>query len=108
MFTEERVVAAPGVDTDALGRMRRGPLQAALDLEPEAEHVPLQRPMLADGFVRKAAEFVEGEDAGMQAAEHGATAFGAEIDRKKMSTHAGGSHGHERRCPGRGRPVRTC
>ena len=108
MFTEQRVVAAPGVDADALGRVRRGALQAALHLEPEAKHVPLQRTVLADRFVRKAADLVEREDAGSQAAEHGATAFGAEIDREKMSTHAEGSHGLERRCPRRGRPVRTC
>ena len=86
-LVEERVVAAPGIHADAVGPAVRASIEPGLDLAPETPDVPVQRAVLADGGVRKAAQLVERQHAGAQAAAHHATAFRSEIDGEEMSTH---------------------
>ena len=88
VLAEERVVAAPGVDADALERRVGGLVETAPDLEPQPEDVPLERAAVPDRLVGEPAHFVQGERAGVQPPEHRPSALRAEIDCEKMSTHA--------------------
>jgi hypothetical protein len=70
LLADEAVIASPGVDADALERCARHTTQAAGHLQPQAQHVPAQRPVDAHGLVQEAAHFGQAEDAGTKLTEH--------------------------------------
>jgi hypothetical protein len=85
LLPDERVVAPPGVDADAVDRRPGGAFHALLDLEPDAQDVPLQRSVLPDRLVDETVDLADVEDAGTQPAEHRAAALGSEIERQELS-----------------------
>ena len=96
LLADERVVAAPGVDADAVDRRGGRALHPLLDLEPDAQDVPVERAVLADRLVDEAVDLADVEHARAEPAEHGAAALGSEIERQKMSAcrHRGSRCGH--------------
>ena len=64
-------------------------LERALHVEPQPQHVPVQRAVLPHRVVGEAADLGEVEHAGPQAARHGPAAFGAEIECEETGTHDG-------------------
>ena len=87
VLAEERVVASPGVDADALERGAGGVVETAPDLEPQPEDVPLERSAVPDRLVGEPAHLVQGEGARVQPSEHRPSALRAEIDCEKVSSH---------------------
>ena len=60
-------------------------LHPLLELEPDPQHVPVERSVLADGLVDEPVDFADVEHAGAEPPEHGTAALGSEIERQKMS-----------------------
>lgn len=80
---EEAVVHAPRVDGDAVENellVPAGDAKAFADVVKEAERIPIQAIREAHGLVEKTMQLFEAEPATLQGAEHGAAAFGAEIN----------------------------
>ena len=91
-LAEQAVVAAPGVDADAVetADVALEALERALHVDPEPEDVPVERAVLADRLVREAAHLGEVEHAGAQAPGHRPPAFRTQIERQKVSIHREG------------------
>ncbi len=85
LLADERVVAAPGVDADAVDGRAGGALHPLLELEPDPQHIPVERSVLPDGLVDEPVDLADVEHAGAEPAEHGTAALGSEIERQKMS-----------------------
>ena len=84
---EQRVVAAPRVDGDAVGTTIGAPIESLLNLTPQPADIPVQGAIVANGRVRKPAQLVERQDAGAQPAAHHAPALRSKIDGQEISTH---------------------
>ena len=85
LLADERVVAAPGVDADAVDGRAGGALHPLLELEPDAEDIPVERSVLPDRLVDEPVHLADVEHARAEPAEHGTAALGSEIERQKMS-----------------------
>ena len=86
-LADERVVDAPAVDADAIEAGPTVQLQRAPHLLPEMQDVPLQRPVLPYGFVQEPVDLPDAEHTAVQRAEHGPSAFGAEIEGQELRAH---------------------
>src|SRR5438128_12568672 len=87
-LADERLIAAPRVEADAVEPDVRHTFERALHLQPQPENVPAQRPLLPDRLVREPADLVDVEHAGAKPSEDRAPAFCAEIEGEHMRTHA--------------------
>ena len=85
LLADERVVAAPGIDADAVDGRGGSALHPLLELEPDAQDIPVERSVLADRFVDEPVQLADVEHARAEPAEHGTAALGSEIERQKMS-----------------------
>ncbi len=92
LLADERVVAPPGVDADAFDRRGGRPLHPLLDLEPDPQHIPLERAVLSNGLVDEAVDLADVENARAEPPEHSAAALGSEVERQKMSACSHGVH----------------
>ena len=91
---DERVIATPGVDANAVEGCRGQALERPPHLQPQPEDVPLQTAALPYGVVWKPVQLPDVEQAVVQPPENGAAAFRAEIERQKLSAHSSPvSHG---------------
>jgi GTPase SAR1 family protein len=87
---EQRVVAAPGVDANAVRLSICGAVEAAPDFTPQAANVPAQRSVVAHRSVGESADLVERQHAATEPAEHRTPALGSQIDGKEMCRHTCG------------------
>jgi len=74
-LAEQGVVAAPRVDGDAVERRPGHPVEAALHLQPQPGHIPMQLTGVTHRFVGEATELGEIQDAAGELPEDGASAL---------------------------------
>ena len=76
-------IHAPGIDADAIEPQLAFPPgdgQAALDLVPQPQRVPIKRVEHAHRRVGEAVQFFDFQPAAIEGAQHGASAFRAQVE----------------------------
>ena len=86
LLADERVVAAPGVDADAVDRRAGSALDAPACISSQSrEDIPVERAVLPHRLVGEAVDSLTSSTPARSRAEHGTAALGSEIERQKVS-----------------------